>query len=136
WGLGVKALRLRDQGLAPEELGVLGLLAGRPATLEAFYAALAGGSVSGGPSGGDPPRLRRERAPYLFDWLDHPGDDDYWQSINIERNAGRVTVPAFNSGGWYDIFQEGPARAYAAMRAGAASEAARGGQRLIMGAWH
>ena len=50
WGLGVKALRLRDQGLAPEELAVLGLLVNRPATLEAFYAALAGGSVSGDPS--------------------------------------------------------------------------------------
>src|SRR5438445_10071068 len=39
-------------------------------------------------------------------------------------------------GGWYDIFMGGTLRNYGAIKAGAGSEAARRGQRLMIGPWY
>ncbi len=43
-------------------------------------------------------------APYFYDWVAHPDDDDYWARLNIENRHDSITVPACNVGGWYDIF--------------------------------
>jgi putative CocE/NonD family hydrolase len=76
----------------------------------------------------------RAGAPYFFDWLKHPGYDDYWRALSIEENHAKINVPALNIGGWYDIFQRGTIRNYTGMRsrgAGAGSE----GTRLLVGPW-
>ena len=78
----------------------------------------------------------RTGAPYFFDWLAHPAHDDYWKSLCIEENHSKIDVPALNIGGWYDIFQGGTIRNFLGMRARGASQAARNGQRLIVGPWH
>ncbi len=82
------------------------------------------------------PLLKRTGlAPYFYEWLEHPAEDAYWRRISILANHDRVTVPAFNFGGWYDLFLAGPPRNFAGLRQHAATEAARTGQRLLIGPW-
>lgn len=82
----------------------------------------------------DLPHLRG-LAPYYYDWLEHPEYDDYWKRLSIEESHSQISVPAFNFGGWYDIFLGGTIRNYVRMRQMGATEAARKGQRLIIGPW-
>ncbi len=65
-------------------------------------------------------------APYFFDWLEHPSYDDYWRKLVSRSHHAKINVPAFNIGGWYDIFQGGTLRNYLGMRrAGATPRRAR-----------
>ncbi len=75
-------------------------------------------------------------APYYSDWLRHPNYDDYWKQWSIEENYLKVTASAYHVGGWYDIFMGGTVRNYVGLRAGAANDTARRGQRLLMGPWY
>jgi hypothetical protein len=75
-------------------------------------------------------------APYYVDWLAHPNYDDYWKKFSIEDNHSKIQVPGFHVGGWYDIFMGGTARNYAGIKARGGSEAARRGQRLMIGPWY
>lgn len=77
-----------------------------------------------------------EALPAYQDWLAHPEDDAYWRRWRIADHYGRLDLPAFHTGGWYDIFLGGTLRNFAGMRTGAASERARAAQRLIVGPWH
>jgi uncharacterized protein len=63
------------------------------------------------------PHLQDGLADYFYDWLAHPDDDAYWQHLSIEAAHARITVPALNIGGWYDIFLGGTLRNYLGMRA-------------------
>ena len=72
-------------------------------------------------------------APYFFDWLAHPSNDDYWKQLSIEDHFEQINVPALHTGAWYDIFLRGTLRNYAGLRAHAANEEARRGQRLLIG---
>ncbi len=74
-------------------------------------------------------------APYYYDWLAHPGDDAYWKQWRIEDHHPNITTPAFNIGGWYDIFLGGTIRNFQSMREKGATEDARRGQKLILGPW-
>jgi len=75
------------------------------------------------------------RAPFYFEWLEHATDDDFWRRLNVSRRYGRVTVPCFNITGWYDVFAGGTLANFTRMRAEGGSEAARRGQRLLVGPW-
>jgi len=75
-------------------------------------------------------------APFFFDWLEHPGYDDYWRGLSIEEHHAKINVPALNIGGWHDIFQGGTIRNYLGMKSRGAGEAARASQRLMMGPWN
>ena len=81
------------------------------------------------------PHLKGGLADYFYDWIAHPDYDEYWKKLCIEENHSRVTVPAINIGGWYDIFLGGTIRNYLGMREKGATEEARSGQRLIIGPW-
>jgi len=83
----------------------------------------------------DMPHLQGELAPYYYDWLAHPEYDDYWKSLSIEESHSDITVPAFNFGGWHDIFLGGTIRNFTRMREQGATNAARDGQRLLIGPW-
>ena len=72
---------------------------------------------------------------FYFDWLDHPTEDEYWQRIAINRRYGSVEVPALNVGGWFDVLLAGTLENFAGMRREGGSEAARTGQRLLVGPW-
>ena len=81
------------------------------------------------------PHLQDGLADYFYDWLAHPDDDAYWQPLSIEAAHARITVPALNIGGWYDIFLGGTLRNYLGMRAQGATSEARQGQKLLIGPW-
>jgi len=74
-------------------------------------------------------------APYYKEWLDHPTRDDYWESVSIEAAHSRIHTPAFNLGGWFDMFLRGTLRNYTGMRENAPTDIARNGQKLIVGPW-
>ena len=81
------------------------------------------------------PQLKGELAPYYYDWLAHPEYDDYWKQVSIEESHADIAIPAYNFGGWYDIFMGGTIRNYQRMREVGASDLARSGQRLTIGPW-
>src|SRR5713101_4892260 len=59
----------------------------------------------------------------------------YATHLSIEEYHARITVPALNIGGWYDIFLGGTLRNYRGMRAQGATQEARQGQKLLIGPW-
>ena len=83
----------------------------------------------------DLPDLQNGIAPYYYDWLAHPEYDDYWKQVSIEESHADIGIPAFNFGGWYDIFLGGTIKNYERMRAMGATDLARSGQRLTLGPW-
>ncbi|MGE5595205.1 MAG: CocE/NonD family hydrolase [Hyphomicrobiales bacterium] len=74
-------------------------------------------------------------APYYREWLDHPTRDDYWGPITIEAAHPRIAVPAYNLGGWFDLFIRGTLRNFSGMKREGATDLARHGQKLIVGPW-
>jgi putative CocE/NonD family hydrolase len=84
----------------------------------------------------DLPLLKEQNlAPYYYDWLKHPTDDEYWRQWKIEAHHQRITVPALNVGGWYDIFLGGTIRNYLGMQRQGGSPEARQYQHLVIGPW-
>lgn len=75
-------------------------------------------------------------APYFLDWLEHPSYDDYWKQWSIGDHHAKIQVPAYHVGGWYDIFMGGTLRNYVGIKARGGSDAARRGQRLLIGPWY
>lgn len=74
-------------------------------------------------------------SPYWNEWLSHPIYDAYWQSHSYEEHWPRMTVPALNITGWWDMNFLGAPRNFRGMRGAAATPAAREGQRLVIGPW-
>ncbi len=72
---------------------------------------------------------------FYREWLEHPSLDDYWRALSIDSGYGEVSMPAFNIGGWYDIFLGGTLENFSRMRADAAGERARTQTRLLVGPW-
>ena len=83
----------------------------------------------------DLPDLQGGLAPYYYDWLAHPEYDEYWKQVSIEESHADIGIPAFNFGGWYDIFLGGTIKNYERMRELGATDLARNGQRLTIGPW-
>ena len=42
------------------------------------------------------PHLKGELAPYYYDWLAHPENDEYWKAVSIEESHSNISVPAYN----------------------------------------
>jgi putative CocE/NonD family hydrolase len=84
----------------------------------------------------DLPVLRAiPEARFYFDWLEHSRYDEYWARLAVAPRHSQIQVPAFNVGGWYDVFLGGTLNNYAGMRSSGGSEEARAGQRLLVGPW-
>lgn len=75
------------------------------------------------------PSIRREYAPYYYEWLEHPVFDDYWQQWDLRDRYDQMKVPALHIGGWYDIFIEGTIRNYVGLAA------RHPNQKLVIGPW-
>jgi putative CocE/NonD family hydrolase len=74
-------------------------------------------------------------APYYQDWLAHPAWDDYWRAAAPCEHYEKITAPALNFGGWYDLFLGGTLANYHGMKARGGSPEARRGQHLVIGPW-
>lgn len=73
-------------------------------------------------------------AEYIYDWLAHPEEDSYWDKVNLVNHHRNVSVPAFNIGGWYDIFLQGTIENFVAMRRHGKTKESRE-QQLLIGPW-
>lgn len=78
------------------------------------------------------PGTSKGLADYYFDWIAHPGYDDYWKQWSIEEHFDKIQVPGLHVGAWYDVFQDGSIRNYLGIKSKGGSEAARKGQRLML----
>jgi uncharacterized protein len=79
--------------------------------------------------------LIRNYAAFYLDWLTHRTHDDYWPQTAPNAGYERITAPALNIGGWYDIFLWSTLQNYMGMRARGGSERARCNQGVIIGPW-
>ena len=73
-------------------------------------------------------------ADYYNDWL-APQPPGWQESADLERRVEQVQIPICHLGGWYDALLPHTLAAFQAMRRRAKTEAARQGQRLIVGPW-
>ncbi|MDA0709033.1 MAG: CocE/NonD family hydrolase [bacterium] len=68
------------------------------------------------------------------DWIDHPSYDAYWDEMNGENHWGDISVPAFNMGGWYDLYAPQTFTNFnGLMQDGGSPEARK--SKLIVGPW-
>jgi uncharacterized protein len=119
------AFHLAQEGQADPDLVNRFLLAGDQ--MDEFYGHL--------PLTDHPLFRKTEIAPYFFDWINHVTNDDYWQKIAINKNYNKIQVPAYNVGGWYDLFLGGTLKNFAGMQEKGGSEEACKGQHLLIGPW-
>jgi putative CocE/NonD family hydrolase len=74
-------------------------------------------------------------APYYRDWLLHPENDHYWQTVSPPLRYEQIAAPALAFGGWYDLFLAGTLANWMGMRREGGSAVARSLQRLVVGPW-
>lgn len=72
--------------------------------------------------------------PFWQDWIAHPSYDDYWEAMDDTRLFEQITVPAFNMGGWYDLYANQTFSNFNGLRLGGGSNEARQ-SKLIVGPW-
>ncbi|RAQ95371.1 CocE/NonD family hydrolase [Thermogemmatispora tikiterensis] len=80
------------------------------------------------------PLKTQEIAPAFFLALEFPMQRAAAEYMNISGKHDRVTVPAFNGGGWYDIFLQDTLEHFTAMRQHGATPQARQ-SKLLIGPW-
>src|SRR5215475_1818522 len=60
---------------------------------------------------------RFDSEPWLATWLARQQDGPYWRRASLRPDYGRLTVPAFLIGGWYDGYRDSVPRMLAAVPA-------------------
>ncbi len=85
------------------------------------------------------PLIEADRAagrdlPFWEDWVRHPSDDGYWQAINNEDKWDQIAAPAFNMGGWFDLYSKATFVNFNGLRLHGGSPQARQ-SKLICGPW-
>jgi len=73
--------------------------------------------------------------PALADWVGHDAYDEYWAALDNDPMHARVRVPGLHAGGWFDHLTRSQYEAYRQIADLGATEAARQGQRLLIGPW-
>jgi putative CocE/NonD family hydrolase len=79
--------------------------------------------------------LIREYASFYLDWLSHPVAGDFWLPSSPSAGYDKISVPALNISGWYDIFLQSTFQNYMSMKQRGSTEVARRNQRVIIGPW-
>jgi uncharacterized protein len=73
--------------------------------------------------------------PWWNEWMKHPSLDVFWRSCGYEEYWERMTTPALNITGWWDMNFLGAPRNFIGMKQKGATTEAREGQRLVIGPW-
>jgi uncharacterized protein len=76
---------------------------------------------------------QEEVAPFYSAMIANRGNPTWWDAFAVNTRYGQVEVPGLHLTCWYDIFLEGTLENYVGLRDGGANEAARSGQKLIVG---
>ncbi len=77
----------------------------------------------------------KKYAPFYTEWLNHATPGPYWEVMAPNAGYDRITVPALNISGWYDIFIGGTLENFRGMKDRGGSALARNHQKLIIGPW-
>lgn len=77
----------------------------------------------------------RDSVPYCAEMLANSRYGPYWQAADLGHHVHGVATPIFHVGSWYDMFQYDTIKMFAGLSGGAMNEAARRGQKLLMGPW-
>jgi putative CocE/NonD family hydrolase len=80
-------------------------------------------------------QLVGRNARFYDDWLANPDYNAYWKPLNAEEVFDKIAIPVHTLGGWFDIFSQGTLRGYVGMSQKGATERARRGSHLVIGAW-
>lgn len=71
---------------------------------------------------------------HFFELVSHPDELEAYAPYSVSSAYDRVRVPAYNVGGWYDIFSHGTLQNFAWLRRRGATQEARH-SKLLMGPW-
>jgi len=79
--------------------------------------------------------LQRQNAlDVLNETFKHNVYDGFYDSNELSKDWSRINVPAYNYGGWYDIFSQGNVDSFTSLQTKGGPKA-RGNQKLMMGPW-
>ena len=70
----------------------------------------------------------------MADWLQHPDYDDYWRAEDCTLHIGRMNVPCFTVGSWYDFMSVGSIDSFVG-RQHRGGPNSRSRQQLLLGPW-
>ncbi len=70
----------------------------------------------------------------LDEWFAHPTYDAYWRDEDCSRHFGKMDVPCFTLGSWYDFMCQGSVESYIG-RQHRGGPNSRGKQQLLIGPW-
>lgn len=70
----------------------------------------------------------------LEEWFRHPNYDEYWQAEDCTRHFGKMNVPCFTIGSWYDFMNQGSVASYVG-RQHQGGPKSRDKQQLLIGPW-
>ena len=73
--------------------------------------------------------------PCLTDWVGRDTYDDYWSALDQHHMYEQIIIPGLHAGGWFDHLTRTQYEAYRAITDRGGSDAARRGQRLLIGPW-
>ena len=79
-------------------------------------------------------RLAGRDLDFWKDWIEHPTYDDYWKAMDVEGRWGEIAAPAFNMGGWYDLYAPDSFTNFNGLRLHGGTPEARQ-SKLIVGPW-
>ncbi len=68
-------------------------------------------------------------------WLAHPERDDHWRALSPREAHGRISVPVFDTAGWFDVFVGGSLANFVGVTGPLGTATAREGSRLVVGPW-
>jgi putative CocE/NonD family hydrolase len=68
-------------------------------------------------------------SPMYRDAADHPAFDRFWRAISVKEQIGKIRIPVFSVGGWYDNFVQSDLEAYQALHK------TGGLSRILVGPW-
>jgi predicted acyl esterase len=70
----------------------------------------------------------------MEEWFRHPKYDDYWAQEDCTRHFGKMNVPCFTIGSWYDFMSVGSIDSYVG-RSRRGGPQSRDSQQLLLGPW-
>lgn len=80
-------------------------------------------------------KILGDNVAYLDDWIRHPTEDEYWDSVKIGSGVHEIRAAALYIGGWYDIFATGVLNLWSDVRRNAKTGEAANSQFLVIGPW-
>ena len=79
-------------------------------------------------------RNPEDNARLIEEWFRHPHYDDYWRDEDCSLHFGKMNVPCFTIGSWYDFMNQGSIASFQGRQHQGGANS-RGKQQLIIGPW-